>query len=82
LRLFLFSPAQQAVELASRAFPVVRPQVRAVDTAPRMRPIKTDAPALASSTGTGFSPAALLAGGTLLGLGGAVVTLARREIGQ
>jgi nitrous oxidase accessory protein len=38
LRLFLYSPAQQAIESASKAFPVVQPQVRAIDTAPLMKP--------------------------------------------
>lgn len=38
LRLFLFSPAQQAIESAAKAFPVVEPEVRAIDTAPLMNP--------------------------------------------
>jgi ABC-type multidrug transport system ATPase subunit len=38
LRLFLYSPAQQAVELASRAFPIVRPKPKITDAAPLMRP--------------------------------------------
>ena len=53
LRLFLYSPAQQAVELASRAFPIVRPQPKITDAAPLMRPvtIATHAP----QTGVGWS---------------------------
>ncbi len=39
LRLFQFSPAQQAVEMAARAFPVVRPQPKFSDAAPLMAPI-------------------------------------------
>lgn len=42
LRLFLFSPAQQAIELASRAFPTVKPSIRAIDTAPRMKPLSSN----------------------------------------
>lgn len=38
LRLFLHSPAQQAIELASRAFPVMQPQAKITDEAPLMRP--------------------------------------------
>ncbi|MFW6059445.1 MAG: nitrous oxide reductase family maturation protein NosD, partial [Phycisphaeraceae bacterium] len=43
LRLFLFSPAQQAVELASEAFPAFRPRPKLTDTAPLMRPVGLDA---------------------------------------
>ena len=39
LRLFQFSPAQQAVEMAARAFPVVKPQPKFRDTAPLMAPV-------------------------------------------
>jgi nitrous oxidase accessory protein len=45
LRLFLFSPAQQAVELASQAFPIVRPRPLMTDEAPLMRPVRADIPA-------------------------------------
>ncbi len=38
LRLFLFSPAQRAIGTAAKAFPIVTPQVRAIDTAPLMHP--------------------------------------------
>ena len=37
-RLFAFSPAVQALELAARAFPVIRPEPKLTDPAPRMRP--------------------------------------------
>jgi nitrous oxidase accessory protein len=37
LRLFLYSPAQQAVEMAARAFPVVRPEPKFSDEAPLMQ---------------------------------------------
>jgi nitrous oxidase accessory protein len=39
LRLFLFSPAQQAVQLAAQAFPVFRPKAKFVDEHPLMTPV-------------------------------------------
>ena len=36
LRLFLYSPATQAMDFAARAFPVVKPRPKLVDDAPRM----------------------------------------------
>ncbi|MDY7107894.1 MAG: nitrous oxide reductase family maturation protein NosD [Planctomycetota bacterium] len=39
LRLFLYSPSQQAIEMASRAFPIVRPEAKFTDTAPLMQPV-------------------------------------------
>ncbi len=38
LRLFLFSPAQQAIETAARAFPIMRPKPKVTDTSPLMSP--------------------------------------------
>jgi nitrous oxidase accessory protein len=60
LRLFLYSPAQQAVELASRAFPIVRPQPKITDTGPLMRPV----PAISNvaQAGTAWPLSALGAG--------------------
>jgi nitrous oxidase accessory protein len=47
LRLFVYSPAIQALNLAARAFPVVRPQAKFTDNTPRMRPLfPADAPRL------------------------------------
>lgn len=37
LRLFIYSPAIQALNLAAHAFPVVRPQARFTDSMPRMK---------------------------------------------
>ncbi len=48
LRWFLFSPAQQSVELAARAFPIVRPEPKLTDTRPRMEPLPVSAPDLAT----------------------------------
>jgi nitrous oxidase accessory protein/Cu-processing system ATP-binding protein len=39
LRLFLFSPVQQAVELAAKAVPTFRPPVKITDPAPLMNPV-------------------------------------------
>ena len=39
LRLFQFSPVQQAVDLAVRAFPVVKARPKLTDTAPLMQPL-------------------------------------------
>ncbi|MDH3216441.1 MAG: nitrous oxide reductase family maturation protein NosD [Candidatus Krumholzibacteria bacterium] len=41
LRLFVYSPAIQAMSLAARAFPVVRPQPKLIDNTPRLMPYFT-----------------------------------------
>lgn len=38
LRLFAYSPSAQAIELAARAFPFIKPQPKLVDERPRMAP--------------------------------------------
>ncbi|MFG0284511.1 MAG: nitrous oxide reductase family maturation protein NosD [Phycisphaerales bacterium JB039] len=71
MRLFLFSPAQHAIESAARAFPVVAPRPKIVDPAPLMRnaqagpPPATIAAAQPSSGSTAPVAAALLAAGLL-----------------
>ncbi|MCP3906287.1 MAG: nitrous oxide reductase family maturation protein NosD [Planctomycetes bacterium] len=42
LRLFLYSPAQQAIEMAARAFPAVRPRPKITDEAPLIQPVHVD----------------------------------------
>lgn len=72
LRLFLFSPAQQAVEFVGRAVPSVRPEPKFVDEVPLMRPAETGlhirpergALARLGVVGAGL----LLTGGFVLGL--------------
>ncbi|MGW8317943.1 MAG: nitrous oxide reductase family maturation protein NosD [Candidatus Promineifilaceae bacterium] len=39
LRLFLYSPVQQALDFAARAMPFVKPQPKLTDTAPLMAPV-------------------------------------------
>lgn len=39
LRLFLYSPAEQALDFAARAVPFVKPQAKLTDEAPRMDPL-------------------------------------------
>lgn len=77
LRLFLFSPATQAIELASRAFPIVKPNIRAIDTAPRMHPPRPAILAPAAGWSWSMASAAL----ALLALGGWVLFAGVRPIG-
>ncbi|MHC5114369.1 MAG: nitrous oxide reductase family maturation protein NosD [Planctomycetota bacterium] len=42
LRLFLYSPAQQAIEMAAKAFPAVRPRPKMTDDAPLVRPVRIE----------------------------------------
>lgn len=74
LRLFLFSPAQQAVEFVGRAVPSVRPEPKFVDEVPLMRPapigltLRPEPGALARLGAVGLA---------LLAMGGLVLGLAR-----
>jgi nitrous oxidase accessory protein len=45
LRLFQLSPAQQAIELAARAFPIFQPQPKFSDNAPLLEPVMPAVPA-------------------------------------
>ncbi len=74
LRLFLYSPAQQAIELASRAFPIVRPEPKITDNAPLMRPLPLRADLGATGGLLSWWSAAPLAGLVLL-------IAARRQLG-
>jgi nitrous oxidase accessory protein len=68
LRLFLHSPAQQAIDLASRAFPIMQPQYRVTDDAPLMRPAKFDAAISAihkETTSMWWAASALLLGSVI-----------------
>ena len=41
LRLFLYSPATQAMDFAARAFPIVKPQPKLIDRRPRMEVLRS-----------------------------------------
>lgn len=62
LRAFYFSPAAQAIEFAGQALPVLKPQPRLEDSAPRLDPLPV--PAFAqprrSTDGTGLTAAAIV----------------------
>lgn len=74
LRLFVYSPAQQALEMTAQAFPAVKPRPKFEDTAPLMRaaPLNVPAQQIAGfgwpTTGTGVA---------LVTAAGVVVALAR-----
>ncbi len=70
MRLFLYSPVQQAIELAARAFPSVRPRPKLIDTAPLMRPVPLHVPPLRPVPGGPMAATAIL----LLAAAGLVVT--------
>ncbi len=73
LRLFLYSPAQQAINLAATAFPQIQPHAVLVDPHPLLAPVAVHAPALMHrrSAGAVGEPWVLLCiGGLLLGLVG------------
>ncbi|MBX3385032.1 MAG: nitrous oxide reductase family maturation protein NosD [Phycisphaeraceae bacterium] len=72
LRLFLFSPAQQAIEFVGRAVPAVRPEPKFVDEVPLMRPVL-----VACADSAQPAPVVALAASAfgLITLGGAVLAL-------
>lgn len=52
LRLFLYSPATNAIDFSAKAFPIVRPQPKVEDEFPLMTPqIPTEAPQMPQATG-------------------------------
>ena len=82
LKLFLHSPAKDALELAARTLPLIRPRPKLTDERPRMRPHDPDnCPSAMSTGGNVFGPLGasfIFVGGALLLLPGAV----RRGVGQ
>lgn len=74
LRMFLFSPAQQAVEMAAKALPSLQPQPKFTDEAPLMQPVRLKGLAVQASTALPMSAAGL----GLLIIGGAVMLGIRR----
>ncbi|MBN8598976.1 MAG: nitrous oxide reductase family maturation protein NosD [Planctomycetes bacterium] len=78
MRLFLFSPAQQAIEFVGRAVPAVRPEAKFEDEVPRMRPVEIGF-AKAESGVRSMTLAATAFG--LLAIGGGVLRAARKDGG-
>lgn len=75
LRLFLFSPAQQAIEFVGRAVPAVRPEPKFQDEVPLMRPVEV----AGLRAGDAGSRGPLALAGALLAMVGGAVLLAARE---
>jgi nitrous oxidase accessory protein len=74
LRALIYSPAAQAVEFAGSAFPIVRPQPKFTDPAPRVQPGPIPSFAvLPKSGGRGMGAAALALFGVSLAMGALVL---------
>ena len=71
LRLFQLSPAQQAIDLAARAFPIFQPKPKFTDEAPLMTPIT---PAITLPAAGPTWPMRVIAVGLLAIAGGTVAT--------
>jgi nitrous oxidase accessory protein len=70
LRLFLFSPAQHALEMAARAFPIVAPKPKIEDPAPLLAMVELQTSPSASSTPAGDKrPTCVTAAIALLAVG-------------
>lgn len=83
LRYFLYSPAQQAIDMAARSFPVVTPRPKVVDSAPWTRPpISPRWPVARENTSGGRSTRFGLVALALSGLGGAGVVGAGAALGS
>ena len=79
LRMLIYSPAQQAIEFASAAFPIVRPKPKFSDPAPSIQPLPLPAFAANRQGNPGTMTLAALA---LLGLSGAFGVLAMNKINR
>ncbi len=66
LRLFIYSPASNAIDFASRAFPLVKPQPKLEDEQPYMAPMIPDGPVLPEQENQGWVVVALLLMGAAL----------------
>ncbi|MBI4791130.1 MAG: nitrous oxide reductase family maturation protein NosD [Chloroflexi bacterium] len=76
LRMLIYSPAQQAIEFASSAFPIVRPKVKFSDPAPSIQPLPL--PAFAANR-QGNPGAMTLAALALLGVSGVFGVIAMQK---
>jgi nitrous oxidase accessory protein len=80
LRLWLFSPAQEAIEFVARAVPAVQPEAKFEDVSPLVRPVGCVLPVpVASSSRPMWTLAVLLVGGAGAGMGIALVPGVRRR---
>lgn len=77
LRLFLFSPAQQAIEFVGRAIPAVRPEPKFADEVPLMRPVPV--PRFVD-VGPSRTPHLMTSGSILVGLGLVLVSIGRGDL--
>lgn len=75
MRLFIYSPAQQAIELAARAFPIMQPDPKVTDDSPLMAPV----PANITMPQPPSSGLMWLSGATLLGISSLALTAARSQ---
>jgi nitrous oxidase accessory protein len=73
LRMFLYSPAQQAIDLAARALPVVKPRPKFEDARPLMQPValRVQPPAATGGGAMAALAAALLGIAALAAVAGA-----------
>lgn len=80
LSLFHFSPAEEAIDLAARAFPVIKPKPKLTDAAPRIAPmLPTSAPMVEPvSNAMGWLSGALLLGAIALFWNEATKSFARQ----
>ncbi len=74
LRLFLFSPAQQAIEFVGRALPAIRPEPKFTDEVPLMSPVPIN---LRLTVERGSLARLAWTGAVLLGVGGCLVCIGR-----
>ncbi|MEP0846339.1 MAG: nitrous oxide reductase family maturation protein NosD [Phycisphaerae bacterium] len=81
MRLFIYSPAQQAIDLAARAFPIMQPAPKITDDAPLMRPVvvRLNAAVATGGVAAGRLGATLLLLALLVGAGAHVRTAGRRS---
>lgn len=81
MRLFIYSPAQQAIDLAARAFPIMQPAPKITDDAPLTRPVVVQLHAAAATGGVAAAwvGAGLLLLALLVGAGAHIGSLRRRS---
>lgn len=80
LQLFRFSPAQEAIDLAAQAFPLIQPQVVLTDEHPLMAPPLSEAAALPAQKSAGLLALSLaLLAGIGVVIGAAEVETRRRS---